>query len=212
MAGILKIDPLHPETELLDQAVQILMQGGVVAYPTETFYGLGVDAKNEKAVERLFSIKGRDFRNPVPVIIGDVSGLDQAVTEIPAVGRELIGRFWPGPLTLIFEASPIIPSRLTAGTGKIGIRVSSHPIARLLARKLGSPLTSTSANRSGQRECITAREVLENLGDDLDLIIDGGETPGGKGSTILDITRTPPVILRTGVIDNFQFLFRGQDT
>jgi len=201
MAGLLKIDPLNPETALLDHAVEILREGGVVAYPTETFYGLGVDAKNEKAVERLFSIKGRDFRNPVPVIIGDASDLDQAVTEIPFIGRELIGRFWPGPLTLIFPAAPSIPSRLTAGSGKIGIRVSSHPIARLLSRKLAGPLTSTSANRSGQKECITAQEVMEKIGDDLDLIIDGGETPGGKGSTILDITRTPPVVLRAGVID-----------
>jgi len=201
MADILKIDPADPETDLLERAVKILKNGGLIAYPTETFYGLGVDAKNEKAVERLFTVKGRDFRNPIPVIIGDASDLDQVVTEIPVVGRDLIGRFWPGPLTLIFSAAPAIPSRLTAGTGKIGIRISSHPIARLLSRQLASPLTSTSANRSGQKECITAREVLENIGDDLDLIIDGGETPGGKGSTILDITRMPPVVLRAGVID-----------
>jgi L-threonylcarbamoyladenylate synthase len=201
MALILKIDPANPESDLMAQAVKILQEGGVIAYPTETFYGLGVDAKNEKAIERLFAVKGRDFRNPIPIVVGDVADLDRVVMGIPDLGRELIDRFWPGPLTLIFGAASSIPERLTAGTGKIGIRISSHPIARLLAQKLSGPLTSTSANRSGQKECVTAQEVLEKIGDDLDCIIDSGETPGGKGSTILDITQTPPLVLRAGVID-----------
>jgi L-threonylcarbamoyladenylate synthase len=201
MALLLKIDPANPGSDLMAQAVKILKEGGVIAYPTETFYGLGVDAKNEKAVERLFVVKGRDFKNPIPIVVGDIADLNRVVTGIPDLGRELIDRFWPGPLTLIFGAAPSIPEHLTAGTGKIGIRISRHPIARLLAQQLSGPLTSTSANRSGQRECVTAQEVLEKIGDDLDCIIDGGETPGGKGSTILDITQTPPVVLRAGVID-----------
>jgi L-threonylcarbamoyladenylate synthase len=102
---------------------------------------------------------------------------------------------------MVFAALPVISPRLTADTGKIGIRVSSNPIARLLAQKLSSPLTSTSANRSGQQECVTAQDVYEKIGMDLDMIIDGGETPGGKGSTIVDITVTPTVVLRAGVID-----------
>lgn len=201
MALILKIDPVNPESDLISQAVAVLKDGGVIAYPTETFYGLGVDATNEKAVERLFAVKGRDFKNPIPVVVGEVAALDRIVMGIPVIGRELIERFWPGPLTLIFRAAPSIPDRLTAGTGKIGIRISSHPIARLLARQLAGPLTSTSANRSGQKECVKAQEVLDKIGDDIDCIIDGGETPGGKGSTIMDITQTPPVVLRAGVID-----------
>lgn len=201
MASILKIDPVQPEADLIAQVAAVLKGGGVIAYPTETFYGLGVDAKNEKAIERLFAVKGRDFKNPIPVVIGDISKLNQLVTDVPSLAQELIARFWPGPFTLIFAAAPSIPDRLTAGTGNIGIRISSHPIARLLAGQLGGPLTSTSANRSGQKECVTAREVLEKIGDDLDCIIDGGETPGGKGSTILDITQDPPVVLRAGVID-----------
>jgi L-threonylcarbamoyladenylate synthase len=201
MALILKIDPVNPEADLLAQSVKILKAGGVIAYPTETFYGLGVDARNLEAIEKLFAVKGRDFRNPIPIIIANVSDLDRIVTAIPDLGRKLIDRFWPGPLTLIFGAALSIPDRLTAGTGKIGIRISSNPIARLLAQQLSGPLTSTSANRSGQKECVTAREVLEKIGDELDCIIDGGKTPGGKGSTILDITREPPVVLRAGVID-----------
>jgi len=201
MASILKIDPANPESDLIAQAVVILKDGGVIAYPTETFYGLGVDATNVKAVERLFGVKGRDFKNPIPVVIGNIAILDQICTDIPPPAQELIDRHWPGPLTLVFSAAPSLSNRLTAGTGKIGVRVSSHPIARLLSGQLGGPLTSTSANRSGQKECVTAQEVMEKIGDDLDLIIDGGATPGGKGSTILDITQKPPVVLRAGLID-----------
>lgn len=201
MALILKIDPANPESDLISQAVAVLKDGGVIAYPTETFYGLGVDATNEQAVERLFAVKGRDFKNPIPVVVGDIVHLNQVVNDVPPLAQELIARYWPGPLTLIFRATPSLPDRLTAGTGKIGIRISSHPIARLLAGKLGGPLTSTSANRSGQKECITVQEVMEKIGDDLDLIIDGGATPGGKGSTILDTTQDPPVVLRAGAID-----------
>jgi L-threonylcarbamoyladenylate synthase len=197
---IIKINPECPDGKDLERAAEILRQGGVIAYPTETFYGLGVDTRNETAIQRLFAVKGRDFRNPIPVIIGSQTDLPYAVTEIPPVAQDLMTRFWPGPLTLIFAASAAISPRLTAGTGKIGIRVSSHPIARLLAQKLSFPLTSTSANRSGQQECITAQEVYEKIGADLDMIIDGGKTPGGKGSTIADITVFPPVVLRAGVI------------
>ncbi len=201
MALVLKIDPVQPEADLIAQAVAVLKSGGVIAYPTETFYGLGVDATNVKAVERLFAVKGRDFNNPIPVVIRDVAQLNQVVTDVPPLAQELIDRHWPGPLTLVFGVAPSLSARLTAGTGKIGVRISSHPIARLLAGQLGGPLTSTSANRSGQKECVTAQKVMEKIGDDLDLILDGGATPGGKGSTILDITRTPPVVFRAGVID-----------
>lgn len=197
---ILEVNPENPDVKTLDRAVEALRQGGVIAYPTETFYGLGVDATNEKAIARLFAVKGRDFRNPVPVIIGAESGLQHTAADIPSVTAELAARFWPGPFTMVFAAAASVSARLTAGTGKIAIRVSSHPVSRLLAQRLSSPLTSTSANRSGQQECVTAREVCEKIGMDLDIIIDGGTTPGGKGSTIVDITVNPPVVLRAGVI------------
>ena len=198
---ILEANPENPDEKCLNRAVDVLRQGGIIAYPTETFYGLGVDSTNEKAIQRLFSIKGRDFRNPIPVIIGSENDLKSAVTEISPVAADLMTRFWPGPFTMVFAASAAISSRLTAGTGKIGIRISSHPIACLLAQKLSLPLTSTSANRSGQQECVTAQEVYEKIGMDLDLILDGGKTQGGKGSTIVDITTVPPVVLRAGAID-----------
>ena len=200
MALLLKIDPGKPDEEKLREAVRILLEGGVAAFPTETFYGLGADARNEAAVEKIFRIKGRDFLNPIALIVADEREVVPLVEEIPAAAKILIQTFWPGPLTLIFRAAPSVSSRLTGGTGKIGIRVSSHPIARLLAAGLSGPLTATSANRSGGPECSSADAVIRTLGDLPDAVIDGGPTPGGAGSTILDVTVSPPRILREGAI------------
>ena len=200
MTLLLKIDPEKPDAEKLAEAVRVLCEGGVVAFPTETFYGLGADARNEAAVEKIFRIKGRNFRNPLPVIVADDGELIPLVEEIPATATILMQTFWPGPLTLIFRAAPSVSSRLTGGTGKIGIRVSSHPIARFLAAGLAGPLTATSANPSGGPECSSADAVIRTLGDLPDAVIDGGATPGGAGSTILDVTVFPPRILREGAI------------
>lgn len=200
MALLLKIDPEKPEEEKLAEAVRILLGGGVAAFPTETFYGLGADARNETAVEKIFRIKGRDFRNPIALIVADEGEVGPLVEEIPAPAAILMKAFWPGPLTLIFRAASSVSSRLTGGTGKIGIRVSSHPIARLLAAGLAGPLTATSANLSGGPECSSAEAVIRALGDLPDAVIDGGSTPGGVGSTILDVTVSPPRILREGAI------------
>ena len=200
MPQVLEINPLKPHDALIRRAVLVLQAGGVVAFPTETFYGLAVDAMNGGAIERIFAIKGRAFSNPIALIAGDKSGIGALVAEIPAAAQRLMQGFWPGPLTLLFSASPRISPRLTAGTGKIGIRISSHPIAAGLAMRLGGPITATSANLSGAPECSNAAEVLANLGDRVDLVIDGGATPGGKGSTLLDITADPPVCLREGAI------------
>jgi L-threonylcarbamoyladenylate synthase len=196
----LKIDPERPDQRALTEALAILRGGGVVAFPTETFYGLGADACREGAVERIFRIKGRDFRNPIALIVHSQEDLPPLVEEPSPAGRILMKAFWPGPLTLIFRASPAVLPKLTASTGKIGIRVSSHPIAGLLAGGLAGPLTATSANRTGGPECTSADAVLDALGEDLEAIIDGGSTPGGRGSTILDVTVSPPRILREGAI------------
>ena len=200
MTLCLKIDPGKPDEEKLAEAVRVLREGGVVAFPTETFYGLGADARNEAAVEKIFRIKGRNFRNPLSVIVANDREVIPLVEKIPAAATILMQTFWPGPLTLIFRAAPSVSSRLTGGTGKIGIRVSSHPIARFLAAGLAGPLTATSANPSGGPECSSADAVIRTLGDLPDAVIDGGETPGGAGSTILDVTVFPPRILREGAI------------
>ncbi|HVO65153.1 MAG TPA: L-threonylcarbamoyladenylate synthase [Syntrophales bacterium] len=200
MPEVLKIDPKNPNTHLLTEAVRIIKDGGVIAYPTETFYGLGADGRSEKAIERIFLIKGRNIKEPLSVIIGDRSDLRDIVGEIPESALRLMESFWPGALTLVFTASQNVSSLLTAGTGKIGVRISSHPVAAALARAFRHPITATSANLSGATECTSAQEVLKCIGDKIDAVIDGGRTPGGKGSTIIDVAVRPSVILREGVI------------
>lgn len=197
---ILEIDADHPDPALIARAVAILSGGGVIAYPTETFYGLGAQAGNAAAVERIFAIKGRSFSNPIALIIAPDENLAELVQAVPPAANRLMEVFWPGALTLVFNASARILPRLTAGTGKIGVRVSSHSIAAALAKTLASPITATSANRSGAGECSTAEEVLNRLGAKIDALIDGGRTPGGAGSTVLDMTMEPPQLLREGVI------------
>lgn len=197
---IIKIDADHPDQALIERAVTILKEGGVIAYPTETFYGLGAHAGNAGAVERIFIIKDRSFRNPIALIMGKYENLAELVKEVPPAANKLMEVFWPGALTLVFHASDRIIPRLTAGTGTIGIRVSSHPIASALAKTLAFPITATSANISGAGECSTAKEVLDRLGEKIDALIDGGRTRGGVGSTVLDMTTDPPAMLREGVI------------
>jgi len=200
MTILIAMNPRNPEPDKIAAVVAILEGGGVIAYPTETFYGLGADARNETAVEKIFAMKGRAFNNPVSVIIATEKELFPLVLEVPETARRLMNIFWPGPLTMVFSAAPTVSPRLTAGTGKVGIRISSHPIAALLAQALGAPLTATSANRSGESENVSASGVVKSLGNLPDAIIDGGETPGEPGSTILDVTVFPPRILREGAI------------
>lgn len=200
MPTILKIDPKNPDKSSIIAAVEILKKGGVIAFPTETFYGLGADAGNAEAVEKIYRIKGRDFKNPIPIITGNRQDLSRLVENIPETGQKLMERFWPGGLTIIFRASSNVLLKLTAGTGKIGIRLSSNIISSHLAKTLQNPITATSANLSGAKECSSADEVINCLKDKIDAVIDGGRTPGGLGSTIVDVTTDPPTILREGII------------
>jgi L-threonylcarbamoyladenylate synthase len=196
---LLKIDERNFR-EVIQKAAQVIHEGGVVAVPTESFYGLAVHALDEKAIGCLFAVKRRREDNPVLILIPSKEGLSSYVTEASEKTRKLMERFWPGGLTMVFFAGPILPRSLTAGTGKIGVRLSSHPVPTELARAVGAPITGTSANRSGRPSCSTAEEVMEALGEDIDLILDGGKTAGGKGSTVLDVTTDPPVVLREGIV------------
>ncbi len=200
MRQVLKIDGQRPDESVIAEASSILGAGGVVAYPTETFYGLGADGQIEDAIKKIFVIKGRNFKNPISVIIGNAKDVRGLVEEIPKFALHLMETFWPGALTIIFKASPDVSPLLTAGTGKIGIRLSSHPVATALANRLGHPITATSANLSGKHECTSADEVIQGIGDQIDAVVDGGETLGGLGSTIIDVTTDPPAILREGSI------------
>jgi L-threonylcarbamoyladenylate synthase len=202
----------HNEKDLrngVDRARHIILSGGIVAFPTESFYGLAVNASDENAIGRLFKIKKRMDNMPVLVLIPSLEYLKGYVADVPEIALRLIGRFWPGGLTLLFKAGSAISPLLTADTRKIGIRISSHPLAAALARAVDSPITGTSANISGKPGCVTAKEVYSSLGRGVDLILDGGETKGGKGSTILDVTVDPPEIIREGMISREQLQEAG---
>lgn len=200
MPEILKVSKDQSEEDIITRAAVIVSHGGVIAYPTETIYGLGVDATNEEAIRKIFEIKGRNFHNPISVIIGNAENMTDLVNAIPESTQKLMDAFWPGALTIVFAASPKVSTLLTAGSGKIGVRLSSHPAALLIAQKLGKPLTATSANLSGAPECSDADAVAAQLGNAVDAILDLGKTSGITGSTFIDVTSDPPVILREGVI------------
>jgi len=187
--------------EGIQKAKKTILSTGLVAFPTESFYGLAVNSLDEKAVKRLFQAKKRKADQPILLLIPSIESLEQYVLNIPEIAHKLIERFWPGGLTLIFQAAPDISPLLTAGTGKIGVRLSSHSIANALVKSVGIPITGTSANTSGQPPCSTANQVLESLGQSVDLILDGGSTEGKFGSTLMDVTVDPPVILRQGMIE-----------
>lgn len=180
----------------LEKAAEIILRGGLVVYPTETFYALGANALNKKAVEEIFRVKKRPLSKPIPIIIADKSWLKDIVIEVPEVAIHLIKKYWPGPLTIVFRASNKLPSNLTGGTGKIGIRVCSHPLAQRLVSLVNVPITATSANISGKPPP-NSIESISLKGID---IIDGGPVLGRVPSTIIDVTSTPPVILRQGAI------------
>lgn len=181
-------------------AVDLLRQGGVVAYPTDTLYGLGADAFNEAAVERVFVIKGRPHGMPLPLLLADADALAQVASETPPLARVLAERFWPGALTLVIPRSPKVPELVSGRGWKVGVRVPDHPVPRELARRLGAPITGTSANKSGGPDPRTAEDVRRQLGETVDLVIEGGDPPAGQPSTVLDLTGPSPRIVRAGAI------------
>ncbi len=179
---------------------EVFKKGGIIAYPTETFYGLGADPFNEDALERLFELKGRPRGKPILVVIREVSELTLLAADIPDVATSLIKRYWPGPLTLVFRAKEGLSELLTGGTGKIGVRLSSSPVTQRLVEILRSPLTSTSANPSGMSPARDYKEVLEYFGDAVDVVIKAERLSTGKPSTVVDVTAEKPVVIREGVI------------
>jgi L-threonylcarbamoyladenylate synthase len=203
---VIKVNSSGDPKRAISEAGQILLSGGLVAYPTESFYGLAADATNETAIKRLFLAKKRPPGSPVLILIPTVEVLDKYVHHIPPIAPQLIKKFWPGGLTLVFEAGPNISPLLTSGTGKIGIRLSSNRVATALTRAIGVPISGTSANLSGEPPCRNAYEVRRSLGDGVDLILDGGKTKGEIGSTVLDVTADPPRILRQGMVSQDEIL------
>ena len=191
---------LKPDPQGIKKAAQIILQGGIIGFPTETFYGLAADALDEGALKKIFRVKKREEGKALLLLIADQSWLKGLVQEISPLAEQLMKKFWPGPLTLVFNASPQLSPLLTADTGKIGIRLSPHPVTQALVQTVGRAITGTSANLSGQPGTLTAREVFQSLGESLDAVLDGGKTAGGPGSTVLDVSDPSPQIIRDGMI------------
>lgn len=186
--------------EAVARASGVIDKGGIIAYPTETFYGLGVKFDDSDALRKLYGIKRRSADKALPLIIGDKRCLGFIATSITDSAERLIEKFWPGPLTLLLSAKPGISEFITAGTGKIAVRIPGESFALDLARSLGFPITATSANISGSPPADNADDVLRYFGDVLDLIIDCGKTPGGNPSTIVDASEEKIQILREGAV------------
>lgn len=211
---IIKINPYKPEPAKIKLAVSILRRGGLVAFPTDTVYGLGADAENPRAVKKIFAVKKRPHTNPLPILIAEKSDLSKFVEIQPPLPKgervrvrghseiikKLINKFWPGPLTLALGKKKIISDVVTAGKKTVGVRVPKNPVALALIRTLGRPIATTSANLANKPSPTTARGVKKYLNKKIELILDGGKTKLGVESTVLDCTTSPPTLLRPGAI------------
>jgi L-threonylcarbamoyladenylate synthase len=192
------VDASSPDPAAIREAADVLSAGGLVAFPTETVYGLGADALNDRAVSRIFDAKGRPADNPIILHIADESTLASLVTVVPAAAGRLIAEHWPGPLTLVLPASPRVPRVTRGGLPTVAVRMPAHQVALALIRALGNPIAAPSANRSGRPSPTTAEHVLTDLGGAIDVVLDAGPTPVGVESTVLDLTGPAPVLLRPG--------------
>jgi L-threonylcarbamoyladenylate synthase len=187
------------EGQLLE-AVDILRGGGVVAFSTDTVYGLGADATNENAILKVYQAKKRPLQNAIPLLLSDASEIADVARDIPQLAWRLAERFLPGGLTLVLYRLPSVSPVITGGSDKIAVRVPDHPVPIEIIRGLGRPMTGTSANLTGSPDALTAADVREQMGDSIDLIIDSGRCRGKIASTVIDLTIDPPVILRQGAV------------
>ena len=196
----------HPEREVIQRAALVIKKGGIIAFPTRCLYGLGADAFNSDAVQRIFQLKQRSFQKPILILIDHRKKLERLVLHVSKAATRLMDRFWPGRVTLVFEAADTVPHYLTAGTGKIGIRLPGHPVAAALSDSLGIALTGTSANISGNPGCCRIEDLDPGLGRQLDAVLDAGTLKGGAGSTVVDVTGEIPGILREGEISTKEIM------
>src|SRR5262245_44273790 len=197
---VIRVDAESPEPAAIEAAGKRLRDGELVAFPTETVYGLGVHALDRAAVRRLFEAKGRPANDPLIVHVDALERMRPLVTHVPGVARQLAARFWPGPLTLVVPRSANVPDEVTAGLGTVAIRVPAHPVARALLTAAGVPVAAPSANLFSRPSPTRASHVLEDLSGRIDLVVDGGATQVGVESTVLDLSGAVPTILRPGAV------------
>lgn len=200
MTQVLELDPERPQQEAIELAASIIRNGGLVAFPTETVYGLGADAMNENAVRKIFEAKGRPADNPCIVHVDGRAALDRVAVGVGDKAERLIQKFWPGPLTLVLERKPEVASSVSSGLSTVAVRMPGNRIALELIRAARTPIAAPSANASGRPSPTTAAHVIDDLGGRIEMILDGGTTNIGIESTVLDVTAEPPMILRPGWI------------
>lgn len=197
---LLRVDPSHPDPDAITRAAEVIRRGGLVAFPTETVYGLGAHALDPAAVERIYDAKGRPSYNPIIVHVASANQARQIVSEWTDLAERLSRAFWPGPITLVLHKRPEVPDAVTAGLPTVGVRVPAHPVAHALLVSARVPIAAPSANKSMQLSPTMASHVIASLGDAIDMILDGGPTWVGIESTVVDVTGDRPVVLRPGTI------------
>lgn len=218
MTHILHINPADPDPAAVREAVEYLKNGQVIAYPTETFYGLGVDVYNERAIKKLYDLKKRDYGLPINVLVSDHEMLLKVVTEVSASAMQLIRSFWPGPLTICFPARSSISRSLISGTNKIGVRISSHPVATAIVRELGGPITTTSANLSSSlggknfSPSLNVKHIQNYFKNRLACIVDSGQCEPSKGSTVVDVVDDTMAVIRDGDIPADEVVAKFQES
>jgi L-threonylcarbamoyladenylate synthase len=196
----LRVDPARLTDDELIAAVSAIQGGGIVAFPTDTFYGLAVDPRSSAAVRKIFQVKHRPADQPIPLIAESLSQVADHVGVLTPLATRLASEYWPGPLTLIIAASSELCAEVTRGTGTAAVRVPDHPVARALARAVGHAMTSTSANLSGFPPPSSPDEVAASLGDSIDVLVDAGLAPGGMPSTIINASGPNPILVRAGAV------------
>jgi L-threonylcarbamoyladenylate synthase len=197
---VLKIDPAMPDPDVIEAAAQVLRNGGLVAYPTETVYGLAASAFVVDTVARVYDAKQRPFNQALPVQIADKADIPTLAYEVPRAAQKLVDEFFPGPLTLVFRRLPTVSLTVTGGQNTIGIRMPDHPIPLSVIRAFGAPVVCPSANLTGRRSPMSAADVMEDLDGLIDLVLEGGPTEDRVASTVLDVTVQPARLLREGKI------------
>jgi L-threonylcarbamoyladenylate synthase len=200
MTAVVRIDPGRPDPSGISRAAECLRRGGLVAFPTETVYGLGVSALDRDAVRKLFDAKGRPANDPLIVHVATFDQVAALVTALPTHAVALAERFWPGPLTLVLPRAPSVPAEVSAGLQTVAIRIPAHPVAQALLSAAGIPVAAPSANLFSRPSPTRAEHVLEDLDGRIDMVMDGGATIVGLESTVLDLTTDPPVVLRPGAV------------
>ena len=203
---VLAIDPLNPDPKAVREAAEAVLRGGVIAFPTDTVYGLSCSLMDPSAVEFIYRLKRRPRDLSVIALVPEPDAVYPLVDALPEVAEALIRRFWPGPLSIIFRASPLVPPRVSGERGTVALRMPKHPLCHALLEAVGGPLVSSSANLSGQPPCADAGEIVQVFGNQIDVVLDGGPSPSNLPSTVIDVSTGRVQVVREGAVDVSEYV------